>query len=300
MSLLRKMTRWGLLWRLLGPDIAPRFDPGQEHPWRLPGRLVFVGDREFLVRETGPVDGAPLLLIHGLNGSSLAEWYEIGPRVAEHHRLIMVDHRNHGASAASRDRYEIEDAADDIAGVLAVIGVSGIAVAGYSMGGAIAQSLVHRHPQLAERMVLIGSFSHHPRGWRQARQAFSYLTRTWERLTGWGTPEVRTWYLTMVGAVERRHQRWLWEETHRRDPGSGYQASSALLRFDSRPYLSSLALPTLVVIPSKDQLVPPAWQYQLAAQLPKSEVLELAGARHEAPWTHPEHIASGMIDFLGQ
>ncbi len=287
-------------WRLLGPDLSPRFPPGQEHPWRLAGRLVFVGDREFVVREAGEAEAPALLLIHGLNGSSLAEWYEVGPRLGGPFRLILIDHRNHGVSASSRDRYEIEEAADDIAGVLAAIGVSPLAVAGYSMGGVIAQALVHRHPGLVERMVLIGTFTHHPQPLKAVRQAFAYLTRTWERATGWGTPDVRTWYLIKSGAVDRRHQRWLWEETHRRDPGTGYQASSALFRFDSRPYVASLTIPALVVIPSRDQLVPPVWQYELAASLPNAQILELYGAKHEAPWTHPEVIAKGMLDFLNQ
>ena len=121
------------------------------------------------------------------------------------------------------------------------------------------------------------------------------IARAWERLTGLGTPEVRSGYLLATRAVEERHARWLWEETHRRDTDAGTQASLALLRFDSRPWVGKIEADTLVVIPTKDQLVPPAWQYQLAAAIGDPQIVELVGVRHEAPWTHSDRLADEIV-----
>ena len=288
-----------LVWRLFGPVLSPRFRSPQEHPWRHFGHTVFVGDQEFLVRDLGP-DGAPaLLLIHGLAGSSLAEWYRIGPALAEKYRVIMVDHRSHGLAPLARDRFEVEDIADDMAGVLDRLGVGAVSVVGYSMGGAVAQSFAHRHPERTGRLVLIAAFTHHPQPMRALRVAGAVIARAWERLTGLGTPEVRSGYLLATGAVEERHARWLWEETHRRDTDAGTQATLALLRFDSRPWVGKIEAETLVLIPIKDQLVPPAWQYELAASLRDPQVVELVGVRHEAPWTHSEQLADEIARFIG-
>ena len=299
MKWLRRLFMGFVLWRLFGPPIAPRFRPPQEHPWREAGRTVFVGDREFLVRELGPDGARPILLIHGLAGSSLAEWYRIGPALAEKYRVIMVDHRSHGLSPLARDRFEVADVADDVAGVLDQVGVKDVAVVGYSMGGAIAQSLAHRYPKRVSKLVLIATFTHHPGPWRVARSVFAVLARGWERLTGLGTPEVRTGYLLGTGSVEEKHARWLWEETHRRDLEAGAQASLALFRFDSRPWIGRVEAPALVIIPTRDQLVPPAWQYDLAASLSSPELVELPGIRHEAPWTVPERISDEIAEFVG-
>src|SRR5690606_19186261 len=83
------MRRWltwllvgGIVLRMFGPRIHPRFKPPQEHPLRIPGRTVFVGDDEFLVREMGGGDDLPILLVHGLAGSSLTEWYQVAPKLA--------------------------------------------------------------------------------------------------------------------------------------------------------------------------------------------------------------------------
>lgn len=284
--------------RLFGPTFAPQFRPGQVHPWRMAGRTVFVGDYEFLVREAGPPDGAPVVLIHGLAGSSLAEWYQVGRLLAERHRVILVDNRSHGLSPQSRGRFEVAEAADELAGILDVLGLGRVTVVGYSMGGAIAQALAHRHPGRVASLVLIATFSHHPPLLRWVRVVGLLLTRAWERLTGSGTPEVRSLYLLATRAVEPRHARWLWEETHRRDPDAGAQAAFAMLRFDSRDWIGRLDAPTVVVIPTADQLVPPAWQYGLAADLRDATVVEVAGGRHELPWTHPDLVAGVIADAV--
>lgn len=278
--------------RMFAPVWAPRFRPGQVHPWRIPGRTVYVGDHEFLVREAGPADGPPVLLIHGLAGSSLAEWYQVGRLLADHHRVILADNRSHGLSPQTRGRFDVAEEADELAGILDALDVGEVTVVGYSLGGTIAQELAHRHPGRVRSLVLIATFSHHPPALRFARTAGLVVGRGWERLTGMGTPEVRAGYLLGTRAVETRHARWLWEETQRRDPDAGAQAAFAMLRFDSREWIGRLRLPVTVVIPTRDQLVPPAWQYELLAALGGgAAAVEVAGARHEIPWTHPDLIA---------
>jgi len=287
-----------MAWRVFGPIVTPRWKPGQTHPWRIPGRTVFVGDREYLVRQTGREGGPDLVLVHGLGGSSLAEWFKVGPMLAERFRLTIVDHRSHGLSPKTTERFEIEEVADDVAAVLNEAGVSTADVVGYSMGGTIAQALAHRHPNLVRRLVLIATFTHHPGWWRPVRVLGTIVIRAWERVTGMGSAEVRAAYLLAVKAVDSRHARWLWEETHRRDPEAGAAASLALLRFDSRGWITRLRQPSLVVIPSRDQLVPVSWQYAMAAALPGARVVEVSGARHEVPLTHPCEIAQSVESFL--
>ena len=297
-----KWLKWvlaaGLLWRLLGPRVQPVFRPPQEHPLRLPGHTVFVGDDEYLVREMGPDTGVPILLVHGLAGASLTEWYQVAPKLAVDRRVIMVDHRGHGLSARADLRFDVEDGADDLAAVLDELGVDLVDVVGYSMGGAAAQSLAHRHPGRVRRLALIAAFATHPDRDRRLRRVGTILARGWERITGVGTPEVRSGYLIARGAVEPRHARWMWRETQRRDVESGAQATFALLRFDSRPWVGKLGVQTLVVVPTADFLVPPRWQYQLASLIPDAELLEVEGAGHELVWTHADRLVDELRRFL--
>lgn len=286
------------LWRMFAPIITPRFPAGQEHPWKIPARTVFVGDLEFLVRQVGDPSKPDLVLIHGLGGASLTEWHEIGPQLTDEFRLTIVENRNHGLSPRVTSRYQVEDTADDVAAVMGELGVARAHVAGYSMGGAVAQALAHRHPERVERLALIGTFAFHPPAWKWARMASAVIIRAWERITGTGTPEVRAGYLLATGAVNRKYARFMWEETQRRDPDGGAAASMALYRFDSRPWVSEILQPTLVMIPTRDQLVPVAWQYDLASRLPNSTVETIDGAFHEVVWTHSESVASRLREFF--
>lgn len=286
-----------VLIRLLGPVLKPRFPEPQTHPWPLSGRTVFVGDREFLIRQTGPTDGDDVVLIHGLGGSGLTEWYEVGPLLAERFRVTLVEHRNHGSAARFVGRYSVDDLADDTAGVLGAVGVEHATVVGYSMGGTVAQALAHRHPAVVGRLVLVATFAAHPKSWRIAREFGTYVVRAWERLTGVGTPEVRAGYLILTGAVAGQHARWMWEETQRRDVDGGAAASLALMRFDATQWIGSLEVPTLVVVPTRDQLVPPKWQYRLGGMIPGATIVDIAGAHHEIPWTHPQRLASEIQTF---
>ncbi|MEA1903519.1 MAG: alpha/beta hydrolase [Actinomycetota bacterium] len=298
MKLLRWLFGGWVVWRLFGPIVEPRFKPPQEHPWRLTGRTVFVGDEEFMVRQAGAGEHNPILLIHGLAGSSLGEWYQIGQKLATDRRVIMIDHRNHGMAPQATDRYEIEDVADDLASVLDVLDMGAVDVVGYSMGGAIAQALVHRHPGRVSRLALISTFAAHPDEMRWIRQVGAFITRAWERFTGLGTPEARTGYLLATGAVKPEHGRWLWHETHRRDPNAGTQATLALLRFDSRPWVGRMGVETMVVVSGKDLLVPPPWQYELAGLIPDAKIVEIPDARHEVVWSHPDRILDELNAFF--
>ncbi|HUO46188.1 MAG TPA: alpha/beta hydrolase [Acidimicrobiia bacterium] len=300
MKLLRRLLIVVATWRLIGPPLRPRFIAHQEHPFRVPARTYFVGDLEFGVREQGPPDAPALVMIHGLAGSSLAEWYKVVPLLSDRHRVIMIDHRSHGFSHTDRGRFEIDDDADDVAAVMAQLHVDQAVVVGYSMGGTVAQSLAYRHPHLVSGLVLVGTMSHHPPAWRWARIVGVIITRGWERLTGTGTPEVRTIYLLATGAVDPKHAQWLWDETHRRDPDAGAAASLALFRFDSRSWLARVQQPVLVIIPTRDQLVPVSWQYELASGMANAEVREVIKGHHELPWSHPDVLAEAIDAFVKQ
>lgn len=296
---LKRASMAAMLWRMFGPRLQPDFKPPQLHPLRVPGRTVFVGDEEYLVRELGPDEGMPILLIHGLAGSSLTEWYQLAPKLATDRRIIVVDHRGHGLSARGDLRFEVADDADDLVGVLDALGVRQVDVVGYSMGGVIAQALAMRNPDRVAKLVLIATFATHSRSYKWLRRVGTVLARAWERLTGFGAAEVRSGYLIARGAVRPEHARWMWRETLRNDVESGSQATFALLRFDSRDWVGKLDLETLVVIPSSDFLVPTKWQHDLAEAIPGAKVLEVDGAGHELVWTHADLVADAVREFLG-
>ncbi len=287
-----------LAWRVAGPETGPRFHGTQERPIDVPGRTVTVGRNEFFVREAGPVDAPTVVLIHGWVYDSVGTWQRVIEPLAERFRVIAVDHRNHGKSDRIRGRYSIEDATDEVAAVLNVVGAGPSTIVGYSMGGMIAQALALRHPYLVDRIVLAatGAYPIPRRRWLVA--AGFYIARTLGRISPAEGARLSYHYLLRTGVTEPRHARWLWEALLDRDATLYFEGGKAVLRFDSRDWVGRLDIPSLVIIPTEDQLIPPSAQYELYALLKAPEIVEIPGARHEAVMTHAAEIVEVIARFV--
>lgn len=285
-------------WRLLGPEIPPRFAGRQERPTRLAGRTVVVGRHEFFVREAGPVDAPPMLLLHGWVYDGLATWHKVIPTLAEDHRVLAVDLRGHGKTDRIRGRYDIADCADDIAGVLDALSLGPVPVVGYSMGGMVAQALTTRHRGRVTRLVLAATAAR-PVGFpRWITVPVFVVGRAAARIDRWLVPRIAHRYLLGSGAVASEHAAWLWDVLGDRDVDLYYQAGFAILRFDGEDRLDEIDVPTLSIIPTRDQLIPPNLQRQTARRLAGNRVVEVEGARHEAVLTHPQEVAKAIRGFL--
>ena len=293
----RALGVWAL-WRLFGPEVPPRFKGPQERPVDVPGRTVSVGRSEFLVRETGPADAPPVVLLHGWLYDSLATWHRVLPHLSADHRVVMIDLHNHGKSDRTRGRFDIEDAADEVALVMARLGLGGVPVVGYSMGGMVAMALVNRHPGLVSRVVL-GATASRPVDRSRWLTIPGFLAgRAVARFDRLGLPRLSHRFLLRVGAVEERHSAWLWDQLLDRDPDLYYESGFAILRFDFTDRAKFVDVPTLVVIPTRDQLVYPRLQYATAASIPGAEIAEIVDAGHEAVLTHATEMAKAVREFV--
>ncbi len=113
-------------------------------------------------REAGDPTAPPLILLHGLFGSS-ANWLGIARRLAADFRLIIPDLRNHGRSAhAMLMDYPVM--VEDLLALMDRLGISAAHLCGHSMGGKVAMWLALQHPERLERLVVADiapvSYSH--------------------------------------------------------------------------------------------------------------------------------------------
>ncbi len=269
-------------WRLFGPEVEPRFSPGQVRPLRIPGRTVFVGEREFFVRETGPADAPPLVLVHGWGFDGEMTFHRIVEPLAEHFRVIVPDHRNHGKSDWVRGRYEVADLADELAGVLDAIGVTRATFFGYSLGGLVVQEMARRHSPRVERMILGATGAFPVRRIRPLARSGMWVARAIARFSTQEIAAVSSHLILRSGALEQQHHRWMRAALLRRDPTLFYEAGHAAWRFDSRSWVGRLSQPAMVVVTGRDQIMEPAAQRELADLMTDAEMVELPAAGHES------------------
>lgn len=128
-------------------------------------RLSPPDDPELRLRCYG--DGPPLLLIHGL-GSSGDDWaFQIGP-LSQHFLLLVPDLRGCGASPAGHGRVSIRSFAQDLWQLLDLRDIGQVAIAGFSMGGAVALEMALQQPQRVSRLATINSLpSYRVDHWRK-------------------------------------------------------------------------------------------------------------------------------------
>ncbi|MBL9212881.1 MAG: alpha/beta fold hydrolase [Opitutaceae bacterium] len=108
---------------------------------------------ELFHRDLGGAGQPPLVLLHGMLGSS-RNWQTAGADLARRHHVLAPDLRNHGRSphAAGMTYPEMMD---DVLGWLDARALARVTLVGHSMGGKVAMLLACRHPERVERLVVV-------------------------------------------------------------------------------------------------------------------------------------------------
>jgi pimeloyl-ACP methyl ester carboxylesterase len=224
-----------------------------------------------------------VLVVPGLDGDPRL-LLSVAPRLFRGMRALLFDH--------SRDRAEggLEGLAERVIAVLDADaeGKAPAYICGESFGGTVALTLAHRYPSRVRGLILLSTFGWYPAG----SSRFGRLGLLVWRMLGDRVARqlLRAWRpVNMSGALGLgvRSSRELLRAYLARPELDlpAYRAKTELaLRFDARPWLSDLACPTLVLIGTRDPVVPTRAGRELARRMPRAELRCLPGG-------HLVHIA---------
>lgn len=122
------------------------------------GAWAWVGEQPLYYRTWGPEDGAPLVLVPGLDVGASALWAPlVTPLGRAGYRVIAVDLPPLGHS--SRDTAQdlsVLGQADALSGVLEQLGVQGATVVAQGWGSMVAVQVALDQPQLVQGLILVG------------------------------------------------------------------------------------------------------------------------------------------------
>jgi pimeloyl-ACP methyl ester carboxylesterase len=246
-------------------------------------------------------EGEPLLLISGLGGNARV-WAPVLPLLTASRRVIRVDNRGTGQTGAPPGPYTIDRLADDIAGLLAHLGLGPVDVVGWSLGGSVLQSLLIRHGPVLKRAVLLNAFPSYTglqHGWLDCllalRRAGTDPLAIGMFAMAWSfTPRALTDHDAVRAAVTLGLQ----------DPHpttvEGFEAQAhGLRRYDSRPDLPRVTTPTLVLSGAEDILTPPSQSIEIARLIPDARLQLLPRGGHAMILEYPQDTVAALLAWLG-
>lgn len=97
--------------------------------------------------------GDPLILLHGWPQHSQM-WHDVGPRLAEAHRVIAPDLRGAGGTTI-KGPYDKATMASDVIGLLDHLQIEHVDLVGYDLGAGVAYDLAARHPDRIDRLAFM-------------------------------------------------------------------------------------------------------------------------------------------------
>jgi pimeloyl-ACP methyl ester carboxylesterase len=227
---------------------------------------------------------ARVILLHSALGDSRL-WKRQVPALEREHHVLAPDLPGWGDNPMPAEPYSFVDfVAELLPGVLV----------GNSFGGAIALRTALAHPERVERLVLVGS-----------------------GLPAWDwTEEMRTHFAAeeevfeagdLDGAAELNMEFWVKPE-HRDEVRPQQRRALELqsaheepeLLWPELPPLSSLELPTLVVVGADDHADFQAIAEHLAEQIQDAELVVVPGAGHLVGVDQPEELNALLLEFLSE
>jgi pimeloyl-ACP methyl ester carboxylesterase len=113
--------------------------------------------------------GSLVVFCHGLFGQG-KNWTTVAKRLADDHRVLLVDMPNHGRSAWT-ETFDYGAAADQVADLLSADDPA--ALVGHSMGGKIAMLVALRHRELVDRLCVVDVS---PVDYRHASEFAGYIS----------------------------------------------------------------------------------------------------------------------------
>ncbi len=244
-------------------------------PWVTipPGSLVDLRGRgtTYVTDTPGPTPQAPtVVLLHALGCTGLLTWFPTINALARRYRVVTLDQRWHGQGIKSEE-FSLHDCADDVAALIEELDLHDVIVAGYSMGGVVAQRVWRQHGERIQGLVLAATTDKFQLNVAE-RLFFAGMGAT--MLGARGISRSRAMSAAARAAADSLDlvptdiEDWALREFRSTSPWAVGQALAALGRHHSRPWLGKIDVPTAVVITLKDKVIPAERQMRLARAIP--------------------------------
>lgn len=248
--------------------------------------------------EQGQQKGLPLIFIHGFP-FSLEMWEPQMQILHNTIHAIAYDVRGHGASDVGDGQYTIEFFVDDLVALLDHLYIEKVILCGLSMGGYIALRFFERYPERTKGLILSNTKSE-----ADTQEAKVKRSHTIKAIKTLGVREFAEDFVKSIFAAETFHIKPDTIEHIKRiilntSPLGICGTLLALAsRTDTTAILSSIKVPSLILVGEHDVLTPPSTAHALHEKISGSELHMLPKAAHMSNLENTELFNKIFTAFL--
>jgi pimeloyl-ACP methyl ester carboxylesterase len=245
--------------------------------------IIEVKGRKVHYQELNKGARQTVVLVHGMLGNLAVYYFRIAPLLATLFHVVLYDLKSHGLSEKVRDGYDLESMSDDLFGLMEVLQLRKVLLAGYSFGALIALKAAVRRPELIDSLAIIEGPD--PSDEEPLRIMMEYSKEAfdeWLEVSGMSMGKRQ---------LERHHQlyEFIFQGTTMQDDVQKEK------EFFSGEEVAEIPHRTLLIYGKESDCVTAG--YLLARRMKDGQLLIVDGDHH-VPVQSPEVVAGALLDFF--
>jgi 3-oxoadipate enol-lactonase len=241
-------------------------------------------------------DGPPLTLIHGV-GADLEAWDGVVASLAGRYRVLRPDLRGHGRSVKGPGPYSLRMFADDLVALLDRVSFETTHLAGFSLGGLIAQKVALVAPGRLSSLSIISSVAGRTAEEKHRVLERAAMLREEGALTHLANA-VERWFTDEFREAHPEVLEWRRQKSLLNDPESYAAAYRVLAEGDLADRLHEIAVPTLAITGENDIGSTPRMSHLIAERVHNGRSVILPRLKHSVLLEAPERIAAELDGFI--
>jgi len=248
--------------------------------------------------------GQWLVLIHGAWASH--EWWRWQvPELSRSYRVLSLDVRGHGQSSPLEKPDSVDGFAQDLVTLLQKVGADEVALVGWSMGGIISMQYYLSNPSRVKALVLIATRGQRNpktklRVWLQQMQArlslmmdfAGYQESIYQEQV---EKEIRS---MLSPATPKEIVDWIMTDLANNPRRNFLEVAKSLWNWEAGERLTTINVPTLIVVGEEDNTTPPRFSHFLHAKIPNSKLMVVKNCGHYLLLERPDIVNTEIVRFL--
>jgi len=263
------------------------------------------------VTPSGMVEKPVCVILHGGPGGDHSAYRPWLSELSEYMQLIYVDHRGTGRSGkVPFETLKIEQFADDLDALRESLGFEKWNVLGCSFGGMWALTYAVKYQQKIQKLILLDTTA----SWKEDWEAIHKTIEEWankdqkrvykeifEGKIG-TTEQSKAWYKIMLPLYIHKFDPKIAREFVARGKGSAevsqYMWKNVMFDYDLRDSLSTIKVPTMIMVGKYDWVTPISQSRYLAKHIPGAKLVVFQNSGHMVYMDENKKFLEATMSFL--